>query len=147
MGRGSGPGSQQAPGGPSGQGKPGPLPFDPLSSQRFPNFPLRAWDPFLSPSHPSGRQSHPASIFPPPSLPPHLMSYPVTGGSSCYHRCLWSPHQCLAGALVVQRREFHILLLLYLDSASIHFSISIQWNTIEVFHCMDILKCILAESR
>ena len=43
------------------------------------------------PATPQGRQSQPASTFPPPSLPPHPTSYPVAGGSSCPLRCLWSP--------------------------------------------------------
>ena len=91
VGRGSGLGSQQVPGSPSGQGNLATLPFDALPSQWFPSFPLWVWDPFVSPSRPSGAQSHPASTSPPPSLPPHPTSYPVTGGSSRPLRCPWSP--------------------------------------------------------
>ena len=43
------------------------------------------------PAAPQGRQSHPASTSPPPSLPPCPTSYLVTGGSSCPLRCPWSP--------------------------------------------------------
>ena len=48
-----------------GRGKLAMLPFDPLPSQWFRNFPLRAWDPFPSPAAPQERQSHPASTSPP----------------------------------------------------------------------------------
>ena len=51
------------------------LPFDPLPSQWFPNFPLRAWDPFPSPSQPSGApvpsHLHFSSPFTPPM--PHIL--------------------------------------------------------------------------
>ena len=51
------------------------LPFDPLPSQWFPNFPLRAWDPFPSPSRPSAApvlsRIHFSSPFTPPT--PHIL--------------------------------------------------------------------------
>ena len=37
-----------------GRGDLATLPFDPLPSQRSPNFPFRVWDPFPSPRHPLG---------------------------------------------------------------------------------------------
>ena len=51
------------------------LPFDPLPSQWFPNFPLGAWDPFPSPSRLSGApvlsHLHFFSPFTPPT--PHVL--------------------------------------------------------------------------
>ena len=70
-----------------GRGSLAMLPLDPLPSQWSPNFPLQVWDPFPSPSCPSGLQSCPASTSPPPSLLPRPMSYPVAGGSSHPLRC------------------------------------------------------------
>ena len=65
------------------------LPFDPLPSQWFPNFPLPGWDPFPSPRCPSGAPvpSHLHFSFP-FTRPP---SYPVAKGSSRPLRCPWSP--------------------------------------------------------
>ena len=58
-----------------GRGNLATLPFDPLPSQWFPNFPLRVWDPFPSPSRPSGApvpsRLHFSSPFTPP-MPPVL---------------------------------------------------------------------------
>ena len=58
-----------------GRGNMSMLPFDPLPSQWFPNFPLRVWDPFPSPSHPSGTPVpsclHFSSTFTPPM--PHVL--------------------------------------------------------------------------
>ena len=54
VGRGSGLGSQQVPGVHLGRRNLVTLPFDPLPSKWSPNFPLRVWDPFPSPSCPSG---------------------------------------------------------------------------------------------
>ena len=83
-----------------------------------PNSPFRRGIPSPPPATPQqGRQSHPASTSPPPSLPPPCPpSYPVTGGSSRPLRCPWS-HWRLVGVLVVRRREFSILLVCHLDSA------------------------------
>ena len=58
-----------------GRGNLATLPFDPLPSQWSPNFPLRAWDPFPSPSRPSGApvlsSLHFSSPFTPPT--PHVL--------------------------------------------------------------------------
>ena len=58
-----------------GRGNLAMLPFDPLPSQWFPNLPLRVWDPFPSPSHPSGApvpsRLHFSSPFAPPT--PHVL--------------------------------------------------------------------------
>ena len=58
-----------------GRGNLATLPFGPLPSQWFPNFPLRAWDPFPSPSRPSGApvpsHLHFSSPFTPPM--PHIL--------------------------------------------------------------------------
>ena len=61
------------PGAHVGRGNLAALPFDPLPSQWFPNFPLRASFPSPSPSHPSGCQSrlHFSSLFTPPT--PHIL--------------------------------------------------------------------------
>ena len=74
-----------------GRGNLAMLPFDPLPSQWFPNFPLWAWDPFPSPSRPSGAPVPSRLHFSSPSLSPHPTSYLVAGGSSCPLRCPWSP--------------------------------------------------------
>ena len=91
MGRGSGPGSQQVPGDPSEQGKPGQAPFRSSVLLMVPNLPLRAWDPFSSLSHPSGApvpfRLHFSSPFTPPM--PHVL--PGHGGSSHPLRCPRSP--------------------------------------------------------
>ena len=71
------------------------------------------------PAAPQGHQSHPAFTSPSPSLPPWPTSYLVAGLSSHTLRCPWFPLWCLVGALVVRRREFHILLVRHLDSAPI----------------------------
>ena len=72
VGRASGRGSQQAPRGPD-RGKLAMLPFDPLPSQWSPSFPFWAWDPFPSPSHPSGvpvlSHLHFSSPLTPPNAP------------------------------------------------------------------------------
>ena len=88
VGRGSGLGSQQAPGGPSGQGNLATLPFDPLPSQWFPNFPLRAWEPFPSPSRPSGAPVLSRLHFSSPFTPPMP---PVLPGRWGFLPCPWSP--------------------------------------------------------
>ena len=58
-----------------GRGNLATLPFDPLPSQWFPNFPLRVWDPFPSHSCPSGApvpsHLHFSSPFTPPM--PHVL--------------------------------------------------------------------------
>ena len=67
------------------------LPFDPLHSQWFPNFPFGHGIPSPPPATPQGCQSCPPSTSPLPSLLPHPTSYPVTGVSSHPLRCPWSP--------------------------------------------------------
>ena len=63
------------PGAQVGRGNLATLPFDPLPSQRSPSFPLQAWDPFPSPSRPSGMpvpsRLHFSSPFTP--LLPHVL--------------------------------------------------------------------------
>ena len=58
-----------------GRGSLATLPFDLLPSQWFPNFPLWVWDPFPSPSRPSGppvpSHLHLSSSFTPPK--PHVL--------------------------------------------------------------------------
>ena len=54
-----------------GRGNLATLPFDPLLSQRSPSFPLRAWDPFPSPSCPSGAPVPSHLHFSSPLTPPH----------------------------------------------------------------------------
>ena len=82
------------------------LPFDPLPSQWSPNFPHRAWDPFPSPSHPSGAPVPSHLHFPSPSLPPHA-PHPT--------QSLGVPPIPL-GVLVLQRHKFRVLLARHLDS-------------------------------
>ena len=53
-----------------GRGNLATLPFDPLPSQWFPSFPLRAWDPFPSPSRPSGAPVVSHLHFSSPFIPP-----------------------------------------------------------------------------
>ena len=61
--------------GPKWAGETWPRSFDPLPSQWFPNFPLQPWDPFPSPSRPSGApvpsHLHFSSPFTPPT--PHVL--------------------------------------------------------------------------
>ena len=74
-----------------GSGNLAMIPFDPLPSQWSANLPLPSWDPFLSPSYPSGVPVPSCLHFSSPSLPPCPMSYLVAGGSSHPLRCLWPP--------------------------------------------------------
>ena len=53
-----------------GRGSLTKLPFDPLPSQWSPNFPLRVWDPFPSPSRPSGTPVPSRFHFSSPLTPP-----------------------------------------------------------------------------
>ena len=69
-----------------GRGNLAMLPFDPLPSQWSPNFPLRAWDPFPSPSRPSGMPvpshlhfSSPFTPHMPHVLPGHWWFLPSLG--------------------------------------------------------------------
>ena len=79
--RGSGLGSQQVPGGPSGPAKRWPCSLLVLCPPNGPpHFPSRHGIPFTPPAAPQGRRSSPASTSPLPSLLP--TSYPVSGGSS-----------------------------------------------------------------
>ena len=100
-----------------GRGNLAMLPFHPLPSQWSPSFPLRVWDPFPSPSHPSGAQGlshlHFSSPFTPPT--PHIL--PGLWGFLLSPYVSVVPHRGLVGALVVQRRKFPILLVCPLDSA------------------------------
>ena len=100
-----------------GRGNLATLPFDPVPSEWFPNFPLQAWDPFPSPSHPSGApvpfHLHFSSPFPHPK--PHVL--PSLWGFLPSPLVSVVPHRCLVGAIVVQRCEFHVLLARHLDSA------------------------------
>ena len=61
-----------------GRGNLATLPFDPLPSQWFPNFPLRVWDLFPSPSRPPGvlvpSRLHFSSPLTPPR--PHVLPGP-----------------------------------------------------------------------
>ena len=84
VGKGSGLGSQQAPGGPCGQEKPWPHSLLILCPPNGP--PLSP-----PPDALQGHQSCLTSTSHPPSLPPCPTSYPVPGGSSCPLRCTWSP--------------------------------------------------------
>ena len=91
------------------------LPFYPLPSQWFPNFPLWAWDPFPSPSHPSGALV-PSCLhfsFPFSPLMPHVL--PSRWGFLPSPQVSMVPHRCLVGALVVRRCEFGTLLVHHLD--------------------------------
>ena len=76
VGRGSGLGSQQRfLGAQVGRGNLAMLPVDPLPSQLFPSFPLQAWDPFPSPSCPSGAPVPSCLHFSSPFTPltPHIL--------------------------------------------------------------------------
>ena len=53
-----------------GRGNLAMLPFDPLPSRWFPNFPVQAWDPFPSPSRPSGAPAPSRLHFSSPLTPP-----------------------------------------------------------------------------
>ena len=116
VGRGSGPGSQQAPRVPSGQGNLATLPFDPLPPRWSPSFPLLVWDPFPSLSRPSGAPVPPCLHFSSPLIPPHII--PSCWGFFPSPSVSMVPQQCLVGALVVGRRELCVLLVRHLDSAS-----------------------------
>ena len=74
-----------------GRGNLDMLPFDPLPSQWFPNFPCWAWDPFPSPSRPSGTPVlsclHFSSHFTPPT--PYILH--GHWGFLLSLRCPWSP--------------------------------------------------------
>ena len=87
------------------------LPSDPQPSQWFPNFPLRAWDPFPFPRHTSGApvlsSLHFSSHTPHPTRSLGIPPIPLG---------VQGPHWCLIGALVVRRCKFHVLLVCHLDS-------------------------------
>ena len=63
-------------GGQVGKGSLAMLSFDPLPSQWFPNFPLQVWDPFPSPSCPSGAPVPSRLHFSSP-LTPHHSPHPT----------------------------------------------------------------------
>ena len=79
------------PGAQVGRGNLATLPFDPLPSQWFPNFPLRVWDPFSSPSRPSGAPAPSRLHFSSPFTPPRPHVLPGSRVSSRPLRCRWSP--------------------------------------------------------
>ena len=91
VGRGSGPGSQQAPGGPSGQGKPGHAPFCSFVLLVVPQFPPSGVRSLPLPQLPFSGASPIPPPLPLPFAPPCPTSYPVAGGSSHPLRCPWSP--------------------------------------------------------
>ena len=74
-----------------GRGNLATLTFDLLTSQWPPNFSLWEWDPFPSPSHPSGAGPILPPLLLPSHSPPHPMSYLVAGGSFHPLRWTWSP--------------------------------------------------------
>ena len=80
VGRGSGRGTQQAPGVPSGHGKPGHAPFWSSALPMVPQFPPSGMGSLPLHQPPlRGASSFPASTSPPPSLPPRPRTYQSLG--------------------------------------------------------------------
>ena len=110
------------------------LPFDPLPSQWSPKSPLRVWNPFPSPSHPSGAPVPSHLHFSSPLTPPTPHVLP------CYWGFLSSPqvpmilHWCLVGALVVRRREFRVPQVCHLDSAHPNFYTALRHIVTVIFN-------------
>lgn len=83
--------------------------------------PLRAWQPFSSPSHLQVGWSPPSSAASPCSLPSTL--YHISGRVPPIHQGVEVLHQCPADALVVGTHGLCILPISHLGSAPLQFSL------------------------